>query len=79
MIPWNQIAVCDGKTAAEKHNLCFLVNGKETIMHGACRTEFIILCSRLFCLCHHRLETPYAACMADLPSLRDSDTKHSPY
>lgn len=65
MIPWNQIAICNGKTAAEKHNLCFLVNDKETIINGVYRPKlFILLCSstlflyKLFCLSHHRLGTP---------------------
>lgn len=79
-MPWNQIAVCDGKTAAEKHNLCFLVNGNETIIHGFYGAKFILPHSsafflyQRFSLCRHRLGTPRAACRADLPSLSSSNS-----
>lgn len=79
-MPWNQIALCNGKTAAEKHSLCFLVNGNETIIHGIYGAKFILLHSsafflyKRFSLCHHRRGTPCTACRADLPSLSSSDS-----
>lgn len=53
MIPWNQIAICNGKTAAEKHNLCFLVSDKETIINGVYRLK--LFAAALF-------STNYSAC-----------------